>query len=409
MDKPINITDHFLRSDVRDIEYEDIDAFCKLGIQESSWLDYKKKFGKHDRENYNVTKIVSSMANAHGGWILVGVEEAPVPVGLPGLPGALVGVPLSEAPSDRIAKICLNAIDPPVVPQIRSCRLPDSDNAIIVIRVNESDATPHRTSDGKVWIRTNDVAHLLDDGKEAIEEIEVLLRRREKAVLLRNQIIDRASSRCLMNPAVPQLIIYVLPLYPSAPILEYEQIANWQFGENQAFRGHGASLYTVQHAVMDRFDRVSDHSPTRIAVFEVSRYGSLYYRTYVTSDNYNDFELNERLVSGLLCSVVHAANRILKAAGFDGLVEIGLGLHNPGGRMKCGAEKFGTSKADRLPDEGFMVKETQYRHNMVSQTAVERLYREFVWSAGGGTSSITGEREAKIVQSSLDGLSKLDE
>jgi hypothetical protein len=393
-----------LNKSIKDISFQDINDFCALKVEENSWLDYKQKFGKHDKENANVAKILSSMANAHGGWVFVGVEEDRSRPDSPGRPGNLLGVPAVDVPADRIAKIGLGSVYPPIVPELKVVDVPGTDKVIVAVRVHESDATPHRTNEGKVWIRTNDVSQLLDDGKEAIEEIEFLLRRREKATALREAIIARSEQRCGMNPSSPYLIVYACPRYPSAPILNYQQLAKWDFGKNVAWSGH-QTLQTVHEGVMDVFSRKSQWADGRTTCFDLSVFGSLYYRTHAIMDRPSEYMLDRSMVSSLFCSVLHAANTMFEAANFDGLIEVGLGLHNPGGKMSFSGGRFG--RRDSLPDASFMITRATYRHLMLSQEFCESIYREFLWSGAYGVDAIDSETPQKIIETSLSGLSHL--
>ena len=54
---------------INQITWDDVDQFCKQGIEENAYLDYKKDFPN------DLEKTMSAMANTLGGIILIGVEE----------------------------------------------------------------------------------------------------------------------------------------------------------------------------------------------------------------------------------------------------------------------------------------------------------------------------------------------
>lgn len=53
------------------VSAEDLKNFLSEQRPEGPTLDYKEKFSNDDK----IAKAVSAMANTHGGWILVGVDE----------------------------------------------------------------------------------------------------------------------------------------------------------------------------------------------------------------------------------------------------------------------------------------------------------------------------------------------
>ena len=96
-----------------------------MSSNESSQPDWEKAF--------------VTMANTYGGLILIGVEET-----IPGTGVAPVkGLPLVPGLRERVIQIGINAIYPPVIPDVRvvefksSDTAPNPDRAVVVIRVDE--------------------------------------------------------------------------------------------------------------------------------------------------------------------------------------------------------------------------------------------------------------------------------
>lgn len=208
-----------LSTPVEKLLFADIEQFCDEGHRESSWLDYKRAFPKSDSEHDAIAKIVSAMANAQGGICLLGVSEIRDKKSGVGIPDEIVGIPVDLQAENRIKNICLDKLSPPVVPEIFGYKL-DSDPSleVVLIRIAASDILPHEiVGSGRVYVRTNDVSHLADDGKQAgPRQIQWMLNRRERAVAFKENLIARAEQRAQKAYIHgPVFSVGVLPLYPS--------------------------------------------------------------------------------------------------------------------------------------------------------------------------------------------------
>jgi predicted HTH transcriptional regulator len=123
---------------VNEIEFEDVKAFCEEQIEENSRLEYKRDFSSKD-EKKQIAKEISAFANTHGGIILVGVGEKDRKPNLP-----IDGRDNVRGLKEKVTSIALKNIYPPVFPEIQVCEFGDTlEKAVVVIRVQESDETPH--------------------------------------------------------------------------------------------------------------------------------------------------------------------------------------------------------------------------------------------------------------------------
>lgn len=166
---------------ITEITYEDIVNFADEQITEGINLDYKRGF------TADLAKTISAFANTHGGVIIIGIDDIDSKPQLP-----VTGVDFVEGLHERVVQICVEAMYPPVFPEIQVC--PPVDNkTFVVIRIPESNETPHAINNRtNIYIRTGNITQLED--RATVDRIEWLLSKRKKSVELRNKIIDRCHS-----------------------------------------------------------------------------------------------------------------------------------------------------------------------------------------------------------------------
>jgi len=129
---------------IDDLTFENVNEFCRSLPREGHTLDYKLDFPRR------LDKVLASFANTFGGYILIGVDETAT--GEPVLP--IVGVPLQPGLRERVVAIALDAVNPPVFPEVRVIEFESPgalapDRAVIIIRVHESDASAHAVDGGR--------------------------------------------------------------------------------------------------------------------------------------------------------------------------------------------------------------------------------------------------------------------
>ncbi len=129
------------------------------------------------------------MANTFGGLILIGVADDDSRPITP-----ISGIDFDTGLQERITNIILSNIVPPVFPEIAVCRNDTGNKAVVVIRIPESDHTPHAIAQNtKVYLRTGNVTepHEL----ATVDRIDWLKEHRRRAVELREEILQNAADR----------------------------------------------------------------------------------------------------------------------------------------------------------------------------------------------------------------------
>lgn len=213
------------------ITIKDVEQFLQSGVKEGTLLDFKEQFPN------KLEKTISSMANTFGGMILIGVEETITGGGI--VP--VKGLPLGPGLRERVIQIGINAIYPPLIPEVGVVEfksdpaLSTPDKAVVVIRVHESDQGYAVDDRSTIYIRAENVSDWMR--KATIEEVEWFSQKRQKSVGLKNQSISKSQShaqqfltrlrhRHQRSTAEPygRFAILTAPSFPRLPIATPKQL-----------------------------------------------------------------------------------------------------------------------------------------------------------------------------------------
>jgi hypothetical protein len=217
------------------ITFADVDAFCRSGVRESILLDFKKDFPSR------LEKTIAAFSNTYGGIILIGVDETPN--GEPILP--ICGVQLTSGLRERVIQIGLDAVYPPMIPEVRvvefrsSEGLDQCDRAVVVVRVHESamggHAVDQRTT---VYLRVDNVSDPYR--KATVGELEWFINKREKAIEEQVRILElsrdhaeqylaRLRTRHSLDPDEPtaKCIFWMAPRFPHNPLVRPQQLIDY--------------------------------------------------------------------------------------------------------------------------------------------------------------------------------------
>ena len=196
-----------------DITFADIEDFCRE-FDEGVRVEYKRETDvkKH------IPKTVSSFANTYGGIFVIGAEADKKRNKVV----AIDGIPNSGGIEERILQSALTNIYPAVIPEVIIRKVPDSDNVVVVVRVDESPQAPHAIQNSTtVYIRTGSITQPYKLQLAEIDQIEYMLKRRENSQTTIQQIRNRTDERIvsLFNLNEPNITVSAHPAFPHRPII----------------------------------------------------------------------------------------------------------------------------------------------------------------------------------------------
>ena len=170
-------------------------------------MEYKREtYGRNDEAKRELVKDVCSFANAHGGHLVIGIDEAE------GAPATIV--PFADAEVLRIEDIVRNGLEPAVL-GIRVRPVPVTGGHVIVLRVPRSPTPPHRARQTRrVYGRTSARAHEL-----GMDEQRALFTQRLSAEERAGRFVEERRARIEAKTLIPlrqgtggRLVVHVVPL-----------------------------------------------------------------------------------------------------------------------------------------------------------------------------------------------------
>lgn len=201
---------------IDEITFEDVQSFCKQW-GEGVRVEYKSDI-------IHIPKIVSSFANTHGGIFLIGVDadQTKNKVIFP-----IQGIPETPGIEERIQQSALTGIHPGVIPEIKVVDVPNSNNVVIIVRVDESVQAPHAIQNStRAYIRTGSITNPYE--LSDMVRISHMFKRREDSQIVARQILNRieqrAGSRFRPRPEKPDLTIIAKPISPYRPVISASDI-----------------------------------------------------------------------------------------------------------------------------------------------------------------------------------------
>ena len=305
-----------------EITFEDVQAFCSEW-QEGVRVEYKQEITK------DVPKIVSSFANTQGGIFIIGVKENE-----PNNeePFTIVGIPNTGGIEERIVQSAITGIYPPVMPEVIIVKVPETENVIVIVRVDESHHAPHAIQNStKVYIRHANITQPYEKPQLAqMDYIEYLLNRRQDAQGITQQIIEQIEVRThkFCDPGMPNMTVMMRPVFPYRPVISpaaiYELYNNWLM------------VKRVVGGVSCLLEPNSERN------LELNEYGIVYYRTVLRPDEKRPIYVHD-FIEGI-DGALDPAKKFYQACDNLGYIEVTAQLQNvygkelakdfgPGGRI----------------------------------------------------------------------------
>ncbi len=187
----------------------DLQTLVKESVSESDTLDYKAEmYAENDKSKKEMLRDVSSMANARGGYLFIGIREKD------DVAAELIGIADGDSAAQRLLSSCLsgiheriNGLDARPIPL-------GNGKAVLAVFIPPSLRTPHMVTfqgEDRCWIRhgRQKMRMNVEEIREACSRVETIFEDLE--AFLRRQK-DRAGARARRNVGVPILRVSITPL-----------------------------------------------------------------------------------------------------------------------------------------------------------------------------------------------------
>jgi len=212
------------RIPIHQITYETVRDFCEQRIAEGPQLDYGLDLRK------DIAKTMCAFANTQGGLLILGVEDDKD--NRPVLP--IAGVESKRGLREQVVSKAYDAIAPPVFPEVQVCEFAHEQTgdqrAIIVVRVDQSDAGPHAMDQGRrAYVRLDDQSR--PEQLATMAQLSWLMERRQRSMDLRERVWEHMRRHAAValgfGPAKLDIPCYRLlgtPVFPTGPLASREQL-----------------------------------------------------------------------------------------------------------------------------------------------------------------------------------------
>ncbi len=378
---------------INDLTFRNIEEFCRALPREGITIDYKVDFPRR------LDKVLASFANTFGGHILIGVDETTV--GEPVLP--LVGIPLQPGLRERVVAIALDAITPPVFPEVRVIEFQSPgasvpDRAVIIIRVHESDASAHSVDGGNsVYLRVDNISDQFTR-QATTEEIEWLLNKRKKSIDLKERILREARGRASnylpiyrttrrLGTDEPRgkFTLWTVPTFPRSELASPQRLLEL----SRTWRVRVANFDFPAGNANPIADGVR-HPQTPVGNFwytEVSRFGLVYSEIGFTG---RGDEFRDAIVCSLIASLMVANLRfslnLYETLGYLGLIDFRFEIAPTLNRYPFVPDALGGNHMthnrglENSINLALTASVKEFRESLLE--SARQKYREFLWAFG---------------------------
>jgi len=374
---------------IDNLTFADVNNFCQALPREGTILDYKLDFPAR------LEKTVASFANTYGGHIIIGVDETST--GEPVLP--IAGVPLQPGLRERVVAKCLDAIYPPVYPEVRiiefqSAGATSPDRALVVVPVQESDASAHAVDGGRnVYFRVDNISEQFTR-RATVEEIEWLSSKRRKPLELKAQLLMEAKRRAShylevyrslreLSTGEPRCkqVLWTVPTFPRNELASPEQL--WQKSFN--WRVQVNFDFPIGTAVPIAGGVRHPQSPTMNYWYtEVNRFGLIY--SEIGLQGPGSEAITSSYFASLLVGGLRFSLRLYESLGYFGLIDLGVDVTPTRNRYPFVPGAIGDEHLRdyrTLEDTislGFTAPVQQIRESLMQRAM--QCYQEFFWAFG---------------------------
>lgn len=319
----------FLERPITTQHIRDVCARFNEGLR----VEYKVAFDGSVRSQ--LPKIVSSFANSQGGVLVVGVRAVN---GVPQAPiEGFEPSPREELPL-TVENICLQSINPPVLPRIQVVQSDKPNHVFLVIEVEESAEAPHAIENStRVYVRTGNAANPYELAE--VDLIIDLLRRRSEPLERRDRMLKAAQDRSVQTVpgGLPYLQVSICPQFPRTAICSSEEA--WEFLVQATYQPAALIPANSTKRVPDGVASLSYQNAPRGILpryAELNKYGLLYatspFSTLRTDPGAPE-QLDFASLFQILLRAVATADRFYEVHGYQGNLLILVSLHGVQSRM----------------------------------------------------------------------------
>ena len=296
---------------IDEITFEDVETFCKEW-PEGVRVEYKSNINL----KRHIPKIVSSFANTHGGIFLIGVEADQTNNRVTSIPG----IPQRNGIEEQIQQSALTGIYPGVIPEIKVVDVPNSNNVVVIVRVDESVQAPHAIQNStRVYIRTGSITnpYKLSD----MDRISHMFKRREDSQIVARQILNRieqrAGRRFRPSEKKPDITIIAKPLFTYRPVISASDIYRlYETKLSPLGRVEGGISYTDGGKYVGYLNTNE--------YIEFNEYGIVYRRSVLSRYNEDDLDCGQFLYN--IKGLVEHTMGLYKKCEYLGNIEISVHL-----------------------------------------------------------------------------------
>ena len=291
---------------IDEITFEDVESFCEER-PEGVRVEYKTEI-KH------IPKIVSSFANDRGGIFLIGVkaDKTKNEVIFP-----IEGIPETPGIQEQIQQSALNGIYPAVIPEVKLVDVPDSENVVVVIYVDESTQAPHAIQNStRVYIRTGSITEPYELAD--MDRINYMFRRREDSQIIAQQILDRIEERISnvdpdfktirnqVHPFTnfPTFTVIARPVFPYRPLTSASNI----------YESHRGPLSPPRRVTGGHFCYSEKEH------WELNEYGIVYHRVVLFIQSQDGIDYGQFLLH--INELIKRANALYVDCGYLGNIKV---------------------------------------------------------------------------------------
>ena len=323
---------------IDEITFEDVESFCEEW-PEGVRVKYKRKT---DEIKGKIPVIVSSFGNTLGGFFFIGVEADKTKNKVI----AIDGIPQTPGIQERIQQSALEGIYPAVIPEVKLVDVPDSENVVVVVSVDESVQAPHAIQNStKVYIRTGSVTKPYELAD--MDRITYMLKRREDSQVVAQQIFNRIEERVSnVEPGAktiedtsyqirsfPTFTVITRPVFPYRPLTSASNI----------YDSHQGPLWPPRRVTGGHF------CYNEKEYWELNEYGIVYHRVilFISPGSSIDYGLFLWRINDL----IKRAKALYEDCGYQGNIEVTTRLQNIFGRELLDTESYRLNITENLHAE----------------------------------------------------------